>query len=180
IPQGIKRLERCIARVEAWDPSANDIETVKSEANELETVVDAALTQAFGAGTDEFRRYSDARNFSYRLTMGQPTPDLTVRDDLRKCRLRSLGLLRAALTFLTDEQEFPTATPVPEDKPSVGSVVIGHGRSSEWLKLKDFLKDRLHLPVDEFNSVPVAGFTTVARLTEMLKNAAMAFLVMTA
>jgi predicted nucleotide-binding protein len=64
---------------------------------------------------------------------------------------------------------------------SVGTnVFVGHGRSSVWRELKDFIEDRLHLVVDEFNSVPVAGVTTTARLSELLDAAAIAFLVMTA
>jgi Predicted nucleotide-binding protein containing TIR-like domain len=64
---------------------------------------------------------------------------------------------------------------------SVGTnVFIGHGRSPLWRELKDFIEDRLHLLVDEFNSVPVAGITTTARLSELLDAAAIAFLVMTA
>jgi hypothetical protein len=60
------------------------------------------------------------------------------------------------------------------------NVFIGHGRSSVWRDLKDFVKDRLNLPYDEFNRVPVAGFTNIARLSEMLDAAAIAFVVLTA
>ena len=59
------------------------------------------------------------------------------------------------------------------------NVFIGHGRSPVWRELKDFLQDRLHLPVDEFNRVPVAGVTNIERLLEMMDAAAIAFLVMT-
>src|SRR5207245_398925 len=59
-------------------------------------------------------------------------------------------------------------------------VFIGHGRALLWRELKDFLVDRLHLKVDEFNSVPTAGLPTIKRLGEMLDAAAFAFLVMTA
>jgi predicted nucleotide-binding protein len=59
------------------------------------------------------------------------------------------------------------------------NVFIGHGRSSVWRDLKDFIQDRLSLPGDEFNRVPVAGITNIARLSEMLDAAAIAFLVMT-
>jgi predicted nucleotide-binding protein len=59
------------------------------------------------------------------------------------------------------------------------NVFIGHGRSLVWRELKDFIEDRLGLPVDEFNSVPVAGVTTTTRLSEMLDAAVFAFLVMT-
>ncbi len=44
-------------------------------------------------------------------------------------------------------------------------VFIGHGRSAAWRELKDFVDDRLHLPWDEFNRVPAAGVTNVARLS---------------
>ncbi len=59
-------------------------------------------------------------------------------------------------------------------------VFIGHGRSIPWRDLKDFIQDRLHLPWDEFNRVPVAGFANIARLSEMLDSSAIAFIVMTA
>lgn len=60
------------------------------------------------------------------------------------------------------------------------NVFIGHGRSHVWRDLKDFVTERLKLPFDEFNRVPVAGVTNIARLAEMLDSAAVAFIVMTA
>jgi predicted nucleotide-binding protein len=59
------------------------------------------------------------------------------------------------------------------------NVFIGHGRSLLWRDLKDFVQDRLKLPWDEFNRVPIAGFTNIARLSDMLDSAAVAFLIMT-
>jgi predicted nucleotide-binding protein len=59
-------------------------------------------------------------------------------------------------------------------------VFIGHGGSHQWRELKDYVQDQLGVPVDEFNRVPTAGYSTIARLGEMLDSAAMAFLVMTA
>lgn len=59
-------------------------------------------------------------------------------------------------------------------------VFIGHGRSPLWRELKDFIADRLHLEPDEFNRVPVAGVTNIARLSEMLDDAGIAFVVLTA
>jgi predicted nucleotide-binding protein len=60
------------------------------------------------------------------------------------------------------------------------NVFIGHGRSPVWKDLKDFIQDRMRLPWDEFNRMPVAGFTNIARLSQMLDEAAIAFLIMTA
>jgi predicted nucleotide-binding protein len=59
-------------------------------------------------------------------------------------------------------------------------VFIGHGRSLIWRELKEFIEERLHLPSDEFNREPTAGFTTPERLEQMLESATFAFLIMTA
>lgn len=59
-------------------------------------------------------------------------------------------------------------------------VFIGHGQSPIWKDLKDFIHDRMHLPWDEFNRIPVAGLTNITRLSQMLDQAAIAFLVLTA
>lgn len=61
-----------------------------------------------------------------------------------------------------------------------GKVFIGHGRSLLWMRLKEFLLERLGLECDEFNREPVPGITTAQRLSDMLSDAAFAFLVMTA
>lgn len=59
-------------------------------------------------------------------------------------------------------------------------IFIGHGGSTEWLKLSNFLSQKLGLQCDEFNIVPTAGLQNAERIEAMLKNAHMAFLVMTA
>ncbi|MCH7500128.1 MAG: nucleotide-binding protein [Nitrospinae bacterium] len=59
------------------------------------------------------------------------------------------------------------------------NVFIGHGRSLLWRELKDFINDHLHLPWDEYNRVPEAGITNIARLSVKLDSATIAFLIMT-
>jgi len=59
-------------------------------------------------------------------------------------------------------------------------VFIGHGSSPIWKDLKDFVQERLKLRCDEFNRVSSAGLATTERLSQMLDDAAVAFLVMTA
>jgi predicted nucleotidyltransferase len=59
-------------------------------------------------------------------------------------------------------------------------IFIGHGRSSEWLKLRDYLTNDLRLLCDDFEAVSVAGIAVPARLEEMLSDALLAFLVATA
>ncbi len=60
------------------------------------------------------------------------------------------------------------------------TVFVGHGKSVQWLVLKDFLKDRLGLSVEEFNRISAAGISTQERLSEMLNECGFAFLVLTA
>src|SRR5258708_29446247 len=68
----------------------------------------------------------------------------------------------------------------PRDERKIGTnVFIGHGRSQLWRDLKDFVQDRLGLPWDEFNRIPVAGVTNTVRLSQMLDDAAIAFLILT-
>jgi hypothetical protein len=61
-----------------------------------------------------------------------------------------------------------------------GKIFIGHGQSSLWREVKDFLHDRLSLPWDEFNREATAGIVTFERISEMLDSASFALLIMTA
>lgn len=60
-----------------------------------------------------------------------------------------------------------------------GRVFIGHGHSPVWREVKDFIADRLKIECDEFNRQPVAGLDTSERLSQLLKAACFAFLIMT-
>jgi len=71
----------------------------------------------------------------------------------------------------------------PEDINSLNTgekIFIGHGASLVWRELKDFIKDRLKLPWEEFNRVSPAGKATKEQLEIMLMNSCFAFLIMTA
>jgi len=60
------------------------------------------------------------------------------------------------------------------------TVCIGHGRSPQWLELKEFLVERLNLDYEEYNRVPTAGQSRKERLLSMLNSSDFAFLVLTA
>jgi predicted nucleotide-binding protein len=73
----------------------------------------------------------------------------------------------------------------PDNSSSSGTssgsrVFIGHGGSREWLELKNHIQDRLHIPCDDFQREPTAGYATTARLETMMDAAAFAFIVATA
>lgn len=88
-------------------------------------------------------------------------------------------LLRGGLsrldTLVASLQQHEQSTPTRGQR-----IFVGHGRSSVWRELKDFLQDRLHLPWEEFNRESVAGVATTERLVQMLDNTCFAFLIMTA
>lgn len=130
-------------------------------------------------------------------------PDLKgVQVELWVIRLRSLLIklfgqntpqLRQCPMLGQDDPKLPQQERIKKRLPILENVVhalrvtasgkkifIGHGRSSEWLKLKSFLSDRLSVSCDEFNIEPTAGIHTTDRLETMLLEAGMAFLVMTA
>jgi predicted nucleotide-binding protein len=184
--QGITRVERCIAMIEAFDPQTIQTPHDTSKAEELSASVDGVLVQTFGDDTADYRRYSGAKNFSWPLNMARPTPIPAIQASLAKCRARSLALLRQAASFLKQELELSgsVATEKSDARPALPSIgtniFIGHGRSLVWRVLNDFLKHRLGLSVDEFNRISVAGMPTATRLSNMLDAAAFAFLVMTA
>lgn len=79
---------------------------------------------------------------------------------------------------MIDFQEEPNLPQQNVKEP--GRIFIGHGRSMAWRDLKDYLKERLGLEVDEFNRNSTAGISTTERLKTMLNDASFAFLVMTA
>jgi predicted nucleotide-binding protein len=72
-------------------------------------------------------------------------------------------------------------TKVPTKQPSPRKrIFIGHGRSTVWRDLRDFLVDRLRLRHEEYNREAVAGLARKERLSKMLEEAGFAFIVMTA
>jgi len=89
-------------------------------------------------------------------------------EDLSKVAKRAASHLTKRERYARRNQEVGT------------NVFIGHGLSTIWKELKDFIQDRVGLPWDEFNRIPVAGVTNIARLSEMLDDAAIGFIVMTA
>lgn len=65
-------------------------------------------------------------------------------------------------------------------KPTGGARCVRPRTLAFVRDFRDFIRDRVKLPCDEFNRVPVAGVMTIARLMQMLDDAAIAFLIMTA
>jgi len=98
-----------------------------------------------------------------------------IMDSLHTCgRLAELCERATAHSIRKERSTMATSSEVRN------KVFIGHGQSPVWRELKDFLHDRLNVPYEEFNRVPVAGYTTIDRLTQMLDSAVFAFIILTA
>lgn len=118
------------------------------------------------------------------VTLGQGTqvpPHMSILAEVKAIH-HAFGICRAASDIATRAASHLERKSRKQKRAErIGTnVFIGHGRAHAWRDLKDFVQDRLKLPWDEFNRVPVAGVTNIARLSEMLDAAAIAFLVMTA
>jgi predicted nucleotide-binding protein len=90
--------------------------------------------------------------------------------------------LEQAIKVVEDDRygELLDVSPTTHDTSIGDKIFIGHGRSTAWMELRDFLQDRLGLQWEEFNRESPAGKTTKERLEEMLNASCFAFLVMTA
>ena len=138
--------------------------------------------------------FSDTSTLRYRPFPGPfPMPIFTVisrNEPIKSTFPRDLDKYREDMGNSIDSLEgirerlelFPGLSDVhPHISGASGTkVFIGHGHSPDWRELKDFIHERLQLPYEEFNRVTPAGLATLNRLTEMLDQACMAFLVMTA
>ena len=142
-----------------------------------------AIARAFGTGSPEWEDYRHRESYFSEDVLYSETDS-----EKQACRRRLIeetcklleGFVRLLLLVAAEgAQPVTRANPAVQRKEG-DMIFIGHGRSPAWKDLRDFLKERLHLPVDEINRVPIAGATTVERLQEMLDAARFAFLVMTA
>jgi hypothetical protein len=134
----IERLQKCVARLEAFDP-------LKARKRapavlELEAAIDKALSSAFGYGTPAYLRYNQAatldldplvtkatlRSPALRPVGGPPRGDAKAHEVSRNFsenKERSIALLRKAISAL--EEEIADAGPVVEAvKQSTATPVI--------------------------------------------------------
>jgi len=108
-------------------------------------------------------------------------PHLEVLSDIKSLQDPARGCSALARIALAAASHLERVARTKRRADRIGTnVFIGHGRSLVWRDLKDFISDRVRLPWDEFNRVPVAGVTNIARLSEMLDAAAIALIIMTA
>jgi hypothetical protein len=60
------------------------------------------------------------------------------------------------------------------------TVFIGHGHAQSWRELKDYLRERQHILVQDFNTDPTAGYGVTEVLERLVRTSSLALLVHTA
>ena len=138
-------------------------------------------TNLGGEAAEEYRVAST----HFHTTRGSVRPDRElgflrreVGDEISK--LQSISERLDIWSSESKEQVETTRSFHAELSVSLNRVFLGHGRSALWREFKDFIKDRLGLEFEEFNRVSPAGIGVTERLSEMLNNSSMAFLICTA
>ncbi len=157
------------------------IDQLRTEATEVGDITEAAAARALATPTRNAMMVRDTTAFSQGF-MTAPHQSVqarvvAIRSAFSACSTLARVAERAASHMA--RLEASQRSRGQGGKPAGANVFIGHGRSLLWRELKDFVHDRLDLPWDEFNRVPVAGVTNIARLSEMLDNAGIAFVVAT-
>ena len=97
-----------------------------------------------------------------------------------RARLREWGVSPAQLDSIGHLLSYVRDFTIDKPPYLPNAVFIGHGRRTDWEKIRNHISKKHGLKVEEFNVSPTAGFTTVERLGEMLESASFAILVMTA
>jgi predicted nucleotide-binding protein len=172
-----EKRDEVLSVIHAMQSEATDefLEEIRSKIKKLELPTTSVFVRALAPGSF-FSRDSLA------MSQGvQTPPHIAVRAEAAAIRSAVVGCRDLSNLTLKALSHFERLRRQGARSERVGTnVFIGHGRSAAWKDLRDFVRDRLRLPWDEFNRVPVAGITNVARLSEMLDAAAIALIVMTA
>ena len=157
------------------------VEALREEADNIKDLTEGAAARALvGPSGTVITRDTTALSQGFEAAPHQVAEAraIAIRSSFDACSALA-GIAERAASHVV-RMEVSQKSRGQDSRPTGESVFIGHGRSQLWRELKDFVSERLGLPWDEFNRVPVAGVTNIARLSEMLDNAGVALLVLTA
>ena len=149
-------------------------------ADQVESNVQNTILEIFGPNSHEYDEHQYFQISKGPFYIGMSAGER--QDSFKRGIEHTLVMLRGLIDRLEEKKlDLPTGEVGSEPKASqVRRVFIGHGRSMQWLKLKDFVVERLRLQYEEFNRESPAGYSTKERLQQMLAGSSFAFLIMTA
>jgi Predicted nucleotide-binding protein containing TIR-like domain len=113
VHSAIKKIERRIGSLEAFDPNTIKADDASALSKYLGNSVKETLEQAFGKDTSDYEKYDQASNFSYTIISGgAPLPRIV--EDFGRQKKGSVLILRGAVDALKErllDIENPTVPP---------------------------------------------------------------------
>ncbi|WP_237143442.1 TIR domain-containing protein [Phyllobacterium zundukense] len=91
--------------VEDFDPATVSTKDPYSSVRPLENLIKNALSETFGAETEEYNRFVNAAHFNWPINMMHSTPHAEIVSALTEERQDALDLLNAAIDLLTGRIE---------------------------------------------------------------------------
>jgi len=197
----IARIEQCIRELEAFDPQKVQKRYRVPEVMALEAAVDTALSAAFGHGTVEYRRYSDAATLDHGPHIARiapvfgsgPAPDYNAEEAHEARRYfaegkeQSIVLLRQAVRALKDEitdyiglyqppsaSSLPSVPALPKNK-----VFVVHGHDEAALQSVARFLEQLELKAIILREQPDAGRTIVEKFEDCAQEVGFAVVLLT-
>jgi predicted nucleotide-binding protein len=175
---GVTKLQRRLAEVVALEDRR--VKFSAPEVDLAESNIGSTVLEIFGPNSPEYRDLQ-----YYKIWKGAKYVDM--HDSYcQNCFVDGIAdakVMLGGLITRLEEKMLDLAADRPRAEANLVQskrIFIGHGRSAEWLRLAQFISERLGLAYEEFNREPAAGFSTKERLEQMLESSGFAFLIMTA
>ena len=142
----------------------------------METWTYSAYWSAYGTDEEEKILESDESPYLNLSLSGEKWGSVSLEmDDVTKAQVYAV---QEVFEDVLKRAEKPVYDGIDIQQPV--KVFIGHGRSEQWRKLKDHLKDQHNVDVVAYEVGARAGHTIRDILQEMMYESTMAFLVLTA
>lgn len=192
----IMRIEQCIQELETFDPQKVQKRYRVPEVMALEAAVDTALSGAFGHGTVEYRRYSDAATLDHGPHIanlgidfgGHTNHDALEAQDARRYfaegKEQSIILLRQAVRALEDEivdyiglyqpPRVPSSPALPKNK-----VFVVHGHDEAATQAVARFLEQLELQAIILREQPDAGRTIIEKFEDCVREVGFAVVLLT-
>jgi hypothetical protein len=188
---GIRRLEQCIAEVEAFNPATSPANEIVAKTMAVKAMVESALAQTFGSATVEYQCYADATLFDsgFYFSLGE-IPHNIIVDSLKEKRANALALLREAVSFLQrelklhaehpslDELVQPVSLPTAATH-SARKIFVVHGHDEAALQSVARFLEQLGLDAIILREQPDSGRTIIEKFVDCAAEVGFAVVLLT-
>jgi predicted nucleotide-binding protein len=184
LDRGIKRLERRLAEVSAFDPRKLDPIDPRSTTRPVEGSIESAISETFGPGTIEYIRFRSAAHFDWPLVIGRDIPHQQKIEHVSRAKQRAIQLLTAAIDLLKDRlddhQAQSSGTLAPKSlTPRSNRIFIVHGRDNETKESIARFVTRLGLEPVILHEQANKGRTIIEKFREEAADIGFAVVLMT-